>query len=127
MEHVWENEPDEAIFESDGFKCRIKRVPGMGHLCGYVGVPESHPWFNKNYDDVDDIYVHGGLTYSEHGHSDLFGLWVFGFDCAHSGDLIPDSVMRYGICGQHDTYRDFEYVKRETESLARQLAAVTGA
>jgi len=127
MEHVWKSEPDEESFESHGLKCQIKRIPILGHLCGYVGVPDSHPWFNNDYGDVDDVDVHGGLTFSEHGHGDLFGLWVFGFDCAHSGDLLPDTFERYGYCTPGDQYRDFEYVKRETESLARQLAAVTGA
>lgn len=69
------------------------------------------------------IDVHGGLTYSEQGVGELEGLWVFGFDCAHAGDLCPVTAEKYGDRG-HETYRDFEYVKRETESLARQLAAV---
>lgn len=158
----WKNEPDDAVFEAHGLKCQIRRVSWSGHLCGYVGLPESHPWFGKQYGDSvkasrelierpididkvgainvlcastkgDDIAeacdivllvdVHGGLTYSAEGGGELSGLWVFGFDCAHSGDLCPVTAEKYGS-SVADVYRDFEYVKRETESLARQLAAV---
>jgi len=161
-EKPWENEPNQLDFESFGLKCQVRRVPWSGHLCGYVGIPESHPWFGKEYGDdvpatqaqlerpidVDKIGainllcadhpteeatrivllidVHGGLTYSRKGVEHLEGLWVFGFDCGHAGDLCPESADKYGA---HfgDVYRDFGYVKSETESLARQLAAIAGA
>ncbi|WP_431068174.1 hypothetical protein [Ralstonia holmesii] len=158
----WKTEPNEETFEASGLKCQVRRMPRSGHLCGYVGVPDSHPWFRKGYSDsvvaprelierpidVDKVGAinvfcaafkgvdfaeaceivllvdaHGGLTYSEEGNGELAGLWVFGFDCAHAGDLCPLSAERYGSC-DGDVYRDFAYVKAETVSLARQLAAV---
>lgn len=75
------------------------------------------------------INVHGGITYS---NSRLIGidkkisyfnnLWWFGFDTSHAGDLKP---FQYEIDIKYprseDKYRDFEYVKKETESLAEQL------
>lgn len=161
-ENAWEDEPDQEDFESHGLKCQIRRVSWSGHLCGYVGVPKSHPWFGKSYNDdvpstrallereidIDKIGVinllcadtptedatrivllidvHGGLTYSESGGEHLEGLWVFGFDCAHAGDLSPVTAEKYGS-HMGETYRDFNYVKAETESLARQLAAIAGA
>ena len=30
---------------------------------GYVLIPESHPFYMKDYDSID-VYVHGGLTFS---------------------------------------------------------------
>ena len=156
----WENEPNEAVFEASGLKCKIHRVMRSGHLCGYVGVPASHPWFGKQYSDsvlapagalersidVDRISVialfcaagqdheeghhriellvdvHGGLTWSDAGDDELEGLWVFGFDCAHAGDLCPEAAKRYSSFD--GIYRDFDYVKAESESLARQLASI---
>lgn len=47
---VWDNEPDEESGEYKGMKTFIKRRPG-GYLCGYVGIPEGHPWFGKDYND----------------------------------------------------------------------------
>lgn len=68
--------------------------------------------------------VHGGLTYSNdhepYGKPD--GLWWFGFDCAHSGDLVP-GMERYGF-HDGDVYRDQQYVVAEVQSLAAQLAKV---
>ena len=72
------------------------------HLCGYLGVPTSHPWTKYQTSDWDiPADVHGGITYSalsttEKPHLDSEGLpypsdipmdvfWV-GFDCAHLGD-----------------------------------------
>ena len=37
------------------------------HLCGYLGVPKDHPWYGKDYDEVD-VEVHGGLTYYGQEH-----------------------------------------------------------
>lgn len=53
----------------------------MGHRVGYLGMSE------KEYDvvNVDDIYVHGGVTYT--GTLGLEnGLLYIGFDCAHYND-----------------------------------------
>lgn len=85
------------------------------------------------------LNVHGGITYSEKcsgrichvprvGEGEVF--WL-GFDCAHHGDY---SRMAYagsevgrivGVEPEPDeTYRDIDYVRREVESLADQIAAV---
>lgn len=50
-------------------------------------------------------------------------VWWLGFDCAHSGDSSPGYDNKYG----HDygAYRSVAYVKREVESLAKQLAELT--
>lgn len=71
--------------------------------------------------------VHGGLTYAAeqepYGKPD--GLWWFGFDCAHAGDLVP-GLLEY-ITQQPrrgDIYRDQSYVVAEVQSLAAQLAKV---
>lgn len=143
----WTYEPDRLDFEHEGLSCLLHRGPS-GHWCGYCGVPRSHPSYGQKYDDVA-VDVHGGLTYSDKcdgtichipkpGDSDE--VWWFGFDCAHSGDFSPSysNAMR-GRTGERpyshahallantwrcDTYRTLEYVKAETESLARQLRAL---
>lgn len=58
-----------------------------GYANGYVGVPEGHPWYGKDYDHIE-VDIHGGLTYS----NDCLplckpdGLWWVGFDTVHYGD-----------------------------------------
>lgn len=108
----WHDEPDKLQWkdETTGYPCLIVRNP-VGALCGYVGVSDTHPFFEHHYwsgfdepdTPIDNIQVHGGLTFADHcqegdecetichipepGESDH--VWWFGFDCAHCGDLSP--------------------------------------
>lgn len=70
--------------------------------CGYVGIPTNHPFFEKNYDEID-ISVHGGLTFSDY----MDGIWFIGFDCAHVGDNIK--------------IQDIDYVTKEIENMSKQI------
>jgi len=136
----WMNEPDKAQWVAHGLDCLIVRGPS-GALCGYVGVPESHKYFDADYADVD-VEAHGGLTFGdrcrphdegehkgichiEEGAANKTVFWL-GFDCAHSWDLVPGLSRDYILLDDDVVYRDFYYVKRETERLARQLSSVEG-
>lgn len=123
----WDNEPDNLgwVDEETGLYCKIKRNMKLGNLCGYVTVPNLNGICDDDYCDHLDIQVHGGITFSmkkDGGH-------VFGFDCAHSGDLLPVVKMNYimleRIWGKdfrsNDTYKNIEYVKHECKELAKQL------
>ena len=129
----WETEPDRKEWTAHGLKCVILRHPDAKHLCGYVGLPESHPchgldsgWGNEPH--LPDLDVHGGITWT--GELPRDGdegdtLWYVGFDCAHSGDRSPGWERlspRWRITD--DVYRDMAYVTEQTENLARQLAEV---
>lgn len=137
----WQDEPDKAhwVDEATELDCLIHRNR-MGALCGYVGVPSTHPAFEKGYDEVD-VDVHGGLSYAnkcqETGdpaegicHVPLPGrtddVWWLGFDAAHAFDVMP-KMPDYGIDLDvlDMAYRTFGYVRGEVESLARQLAEMT--
>jgi len=67
----------------------------LGHRCGYVKLPEDHPWYGKHYDDID-VRIHGGLTFAGElacGCSELdSGFWI-GFDCAHCYDMLDPDEM----------------------------------
>lgn len=146
----WDEEPDHErwVHEPTGLACLVRRTQ-LGHLCGYVGVPPEHPLYGVDYglcareahgltcEDPDHEYgyckhepvhmleVHGGVTYASErppGDDEDDGPeWWFGFDCAHLGDVVPSMD---NTVNRRSTYRDFKYVRRETESLADQLAAV---
>lgn len=104
-------------------------------------------------DRVEEIDVHGGLTYAAgcSGHichvpaeGEPDNVWWFGFDCAHAGDLCPQMEMaRKGFkhlmpslppeleaamekMDMRDVYRDAAYVAAECASLAKQLKAMAG-
>lgn len=110
----WQDEPDKIqwLDEATGLPCLIVRNR-VGALCGYVGVPRSHPAYGLDYGKVHDLFpdydedgaleVHGGLTFSnrcahgpeedsichvvEPGEPD--DVWWLGFDCAHGFDYCP--------------------------------------
>lgn len=80
----------EEDFEYKGFRCVVV-ASGMGHRCGYVQIPKGHPYFEKPYEEIDEVVnVHGGLTYGTMSKSypvetEISSYWL-GFDCAHYGD-----------------------------------------
>lgn len=132
----WQSEPDDLdwIDEDTGFSCEIHRN-GSGALCGYVSIPESHPYFGSKYDDLHYIDVHGGLTFSSAAvrKSDVEKLanpddttprfQKFGFDCAHSGDYSPRYV-EWGIRSfsrDEGGYRTLQYVQGHCRKLAAQF------
>lgn len=45
------NVREEHRFEHAGLQCSVV-LTGMGHHCGYVGLPPEHPWFGKSYSDT---------------------------------------------------------------------------
>lgn len=133
----WHDEPDRVDFVHEGFACFINRAP-LGVWCGYVGVPEGHPWFGKQYDNIS-ADVHGGLTYSALCHGELCHVpqpgmpdhvWWLGFDCGHYMDLVPKmitleaTVLKDLPRTHHGIYKDQHYVTRETQRLAEQARAV---
>jgi hypothetical protein len=148
----WVDEPDELVFEIDGYPCIIYRqvfynnqlVSGHGALCGYIGVLLGHPWYGKDYDTIA-ARVHGGLTFSDNsarhlryptnpGEPDDIWWWI-GFDCAHSDDYSPALEYRVHSFGYRrgelpnfrhgQEYRDVEYVRNECAELVRQAKAAS--
>lgn len=137
-EGKWVEEPDKAqwIDEATRLDCLIVRGGG-GALCGYVGVPEAHRFFEVDYDKVHDkleeLEVHGGLTFSDRcrpSEDESEGIchagsianktvWWLGFDCGHSGDVSPK--YDHGFYDPMSSYRSFDYVKREVSNLAAQV------
>ena len=150
----WDNEPDRAQWVTEaGYAGLIVRAH-HGALCGYVGVPNGHPAYGAkawgvavdgggaNVPEMDDLNVHGGLTYGskcrgaichvpEPGMPD--DVFWHGFDCAHSGDACPGLMATVSLLSlgfgrrDHGTYRDMAYVRGEVESLARQFEAMVAA
>lgn len=137
----WQDEPDKEQWqdEATGYACLIKRGWRSGSLCGYVGVPEGHPWHGGDWPDAD---VHGGISYAApceegpEGHTichipgpgEPEPLWWVGFHCAHAWDISPAMEARTGDlglppirCGD-EFYRTAAYVKAECASLAKQAA-----
>jgi len=141
----WRDEPDKAqwVDEATDLDCLAVRNP-LGAWCGYVGVPPGHPWHGRDYMDIDNLNVHGGLTFAamcdentdpDHPHichvpapGRPGDVWWLGFDCAHGGmDHIPGlatAMTEAGIKNRQSDgqYRTLDYVRAECTNLAAQVA-----
>jgi len=135
----WQNEPDrlEWIDELSGYPCLARRNMHLGNWCGYVGIPSSHKYYRKIMGDkaLDSLDVYWGVTYTdkcdgdpENGichKSEKDDIWWIGFDCAHCDDYIPwieANGHHYNFPNSINvTYKTLEFVKKECESLAKQL------
>jgi hypothetical protein len=48
----WDDEPDVKFWAHQGLECAVARNQ-FGAWCGYVKVPEDHPWHGLSYSDRD--------------------------------------------------------------------------
>ena len=90
---------------------------GRGQANGYIIIPKGHPWFGKDYMEIE-CDVHGGLTFGRYMNPDQIEHWsqftdenltdtyVYGFDTNHFGD---NSVTW-----------SLQHVIEETKRLAKQ-------
>ncbi|QQO92581.1 hypothetical protein CPT_Machias_204 [Staphylococcus phage Machias] len=85
-------------FKYKGYNAFIVRHDTLGHLSGYIEIGAG------NYDEKLEYYAHGGITYNEGG--------IIGFDCAHSGDLMPEIFLNGLMANEsNDTYKSLDYVE----------------
>lgn len=138
----WNKEPNRHEWKYKGMQCLALRQPTSGHWCGYVGlkpghkyygIPDSLPWDEKNKSRVDAFslpFGHGGVTYGQfcngfvchiNDNEDESPLFWLGFDCAHSGDYTPMSASYREGWREYETYKNFDFIKRETEKMVEEL------
>jgi hypothetical protein len=138
----WQDEPDKIQFtdERTGLPCLIRRSR-HGSLCGYVGVSEGHPWFERG--DME-VVVHDEISYAAFcqegdeaetichvpGPGEPDRVWCLGFSCGGSWDVRPAMDARdrikYGwepIRSEGDSYKDIAYVKDQCALLSVQARA----
>lgn len=98
----------------DGFNACIRRHGYVGHLCGYVEVPDG---LSVNVNEID---CHGGITFSDRWDELPTDGRYIGFDCMHFGDWNPVSA-RERLTFSDDEYRDTEFVLNEIKHIIKQL------
>jgi len=126
----WDNEPDEHVWKAHGFACCMVRHSILGHWCGYVFLPKGHSLHGEDDKAYRELCVHGGVSFvgadwNLRSPISPQGAWVIGFDCNHSWDIAPGMQKMLGdlsALDDYQVYRTFDYVKSETENLAKQLA-----
>lgn len=104
------------------YKYIVFQHPSLGHLNGYIELKE------EDYNiDVDNIEVHGGITYK----GSLFGNKTksyVGFDCAHLGDLcpFPEEKMKFinpfiSASFEGDVWRTPDFVEENCKNYIDEL------
>lgn len=147
----WANEPDFCKWEHAGLACMIIRDMSLGVWKGFVGVNSAHPFFALSLDsilkthDAMEIFfsVYGGMTnagklppkYKDIGKfftdksSSYLSLWWIGIETSHGGDLMPfikisDDNIDMAKLSSSQTYKDFAFIRRETNKLAKCISKV---
>ena len=89
---VYTADRNREIVDMGEYKGFTYAIISLGwHPCAYVKIPESHKYFNVDYNDLPMIDCHGGITYSESylavaDDKDLDGWWI-GWDYSHYMDF----------------------------------------
>jgi hypothetical protein len=127
-----EGDFEEWIDPLSNYMCRILRNIQFQTWNGYVRIPEKHPCFGKDYDDID-VNVHGGLSYGGDHFPNYInptkevGYYWFGFDTSHAWDRQPRIIIHFpSPWRKNDVYRDKDYITKEVTKLAKQLKDMEG-
>jgi hypothetical protein len=134
----WQSEPDKVQWTDPdtGIACLVVRNE-IGSLCGYVGVPEGHPWHGQQFREIHTgPDLHRELSYSHECQGDPNGktvchvaadgepetLWWLGFNCAGAFDLSPQflapPISLSPRRREHMTYMPLAYVQAQCAVLA---------
>jgi len=125
--NIISNEKGFYEFKHSYLPCKIIRWDG--NLNGYVGVPKDHIIYNERYNDnetIMNIKVHGKISYSNFldikdiNYNDY---WYLGFNTKHMYDynISLHINSHYTYNNNISTYKNYTYVRRETEKLAEFL------
>lgn len=139
----------ERTWQAHGLDCAVLRMD-LGHRCGYVSVPESHPWHGTSYEEpapektvdnseftAEDVGTINAFLFAigddekrdEYNRRPEFQVRVHGGLTYTSQKLpgCPDGWWFGFDCAHADDSPDDwteQRVVDETERLAEQLAAV---
>lgn len=128
----------EKDFEYRGFRCVVV-FQSQGHRTGYVGLPKGHKYHGKEYNFIEDVDCHGGLTYSGGDNYPVKSdLWWIGFDTAHCYDGFDVAqALKYELIDQrtyeirsadereflsNDQPKSLEYCINECKGIVNQVA-----
>ena len=93
---VYQKDRDIELLYNDIYRGYHFYILNLGtHPTVYVEIPKNHKYFQKSYIDIENIYVHGGLTYSDDFLMTSYGTimknsWFIGWDYGHCDDYCFD-------------------------------------
>lgn len=138
---VWCSEPDLCSWQYQELPCLAIRDMKLGMWRGLVGLDALHPFYSKSIENILEnkagmelfLSIYGGLSsagklpakYKEHGKQ----LWWIGIETAGGQDLLPllkldESDLEVKKVIGKQTYKDFRFIRLETNKLAKYLRKV---
>ena len=109
-EMVYSTTRNIEVLDRETYKDYDYVVLSLGtHPCGYVRIPENHPYYGEDYDNCY-IDCHGGITYGSpylrtSYDTQEIGWWI-GWDYAHCDDYC--GYMTYD-CGIRHTTKEIQH------------------
>lgn len=131
QEMVYSSEAKRKVLDSGQCMGFFYCILNLGtHPTAYVRIPENHPYYKKDYNEID-IDVHGGLTYSKEyldiGELPALDGWFIGWDYAHLGDYAGwYEEKRYKALGLYEDAKKWttEEIKEDVERVCAQLSKI---
>lgn len=120
MTEIIEQEGNESTFYVKEYRCEAHRHSDFMFWCGYISRKDGEPMTEEEVEVFDDIAI-GGMTFN----TDL----ELGFDCGHSGQLIPGYLMnpiletedKVSPMDYYVTLRNVEGVLEETANAMSEV------
>ena len=110
MVYKTERQSAEVLYEGTYGGYNFVIVSYGTHPCAYVEIPKTSEYYGVDYDKLDFINCHYGLTYADrldhiYPNNDR---WFIGWDYAHAGDY-----MGYDVLFNFDTSKDKKWTTQE--------------
>ena len=135
----WSSEPDLCRWNYKELPCLVVRDMSIGTWKGFVGLSPTHPFFGLKLEEVLNIHsaieiflsVYGGISSSgalpPRYQEDAGDFWWLGLDTSYGGDLLPFLDKEPHLVGliSNRTYKDFNFIRKETNKLAKLILEVT--
>lgn len=120
---IWNKEPDFCEWEMNNLLCLAIRNMSFGFWTGYVGLPDTHILYNKNYNDLINcdmkLDVYGGISLVGKlpKQFDKYNdRWWIGFETSQDIDLIP--ILTYDNFDKKISYKNFKFILKEINRIA---------
>lgn len=132
----WRKEPDLSRWIHNDMDCLAIRDMSLGIWKGFVGVDQQHPFYKKSIENI--IATEKGMDLFLEADGRLFNagrlpirykeytsnLWWIGLDTSQGGDYMPLLKLEDTVTVSHQTYKNFSFIRKETNKLAKLLSKI---
>lgn len=132
----WHKEPDLSRWIYNNMDCLAIRDMSLGIWRGFVGIDEQHLFYHKSVEDIVSIESGMDLFFEVDGRLSSAGrlpiryreytsnLWWVGIDTTQGNDYMPLLKLNDSITTEHQTYKNFSFIRNKTNKLSRLLSKI---